>query len=241
MENSIESEVPMTFEDAAQFAADNHARLPESSELEDPRALLAKARSGELPYGTRMDGGFYAGRILIDEQPYALIVAPKAEGDHDDHEWINDITDVPGALSYNDGLANTKAMAAAGSDLAQWALDLRIAGHADWYIPAVDEIEVIYRNLKPGTRENYCWVRSGINMSAIPPTHPYTPEFPAQTLAEAFQAGGAEAFKEAWYWTSTRFVADKDYAWCQHFIDGSQYCGDAFYELRARAVRRSPI
>lgn len=30
--------------------------------------------------GTSMGGGFYAGRIRIDGQLFALIVAPKAEG-----------------------------------------------------------------------------------------------------------------------------------------------------------------
>lgn len=191
--------------------------------------------------GTKMDGGFYAGRIMIDDQAFALIVAPKAEGDHAPSIWIDDYKDVPGALSYNDGLANTKAMAEAGSDPAKWAMDLRIGGNDDWYIPSLDELEVIYRNLKPGAQENYCWARSGINMSAIPPTHPYTPQFPLQTVAEAFQSGGAEAFEESLYWTSTRHVADKDWAWYQDFYDGSQDYDDTDYELRARAVRRSPI
>ena len=192
--------------------------------------------------GAPRNGGFYAGKILVDAQAFALIVAPKLEGQVAINvAWIDGYKDVPGALSYNDGLANTKAMAAAGSDLAKWALDLRIAGHDDWYIPSLDELEVIYRNLKPGTRENYCWARSGINMSAIPPTPPYTPGFPVQTLAEAFLAGGAEAFEEEWYWTSTRFVADKDWAWCQSFGHGTQSYDLISGELRARAVRRLAI
>ena len=191
--------------------------------------------------GTQMDGGFYAGRIMIDDKAFALIVAPKADGDHDDHEWIHDYTDAPDALSYNDGLANTRAMAAAGSWLAKWALDLRIAGHDDWYIPSLDELDVIYRNLKPGAHENTCWARSGINMSAIPPAHPYTPDFPVRTAAEAFQSGGAESFEELWYWTSTRFAANKDWAWCQDFLIGYQHCLTTSYELRARAVRRLAI
>ena len=191
--------------------------------------------------GTKMDGGFYAGRIMIDDQAFALIAAPKAEGEHAPSIWIDDYKDVPGALSYNDGLANTKAMAEAGSDLAKWAMDLRIGSNDDWYIPSLDELEVIYRNLKPGTRENYCWARSGINMSAIPPTHPYTPQFPLQTVAESFQSGGAEAFEENLYWTSTRYVADKDYAWFQSFHNGTQGYDLTDYKLRARAVRRSPI
>lgn len=89
--------------------------------------------------GTAMAGGFYAGRIRLDDGTvYALIVAPKAEGEHKPAQWIGGYKDVPGAISYNDGLANTGAMAEAGSDLARWARDLRIGGHDDWYLPSQD-------------------------------------------------------------------------------------------------------
>lgn len=45
-------------------------------------------------------------------------------------------------------------------------------------------------------------------------------------------------FKEAWYWTRKRHVSNSDYAWCQHFNDGSQDYSDTDNEGRARAVRR---
>lgn len=64
--------------------------------------------------GTSMDGGFYAGRIQIGEQGFALFVAPKAEGERDHAEWIANYKDVPGCKSYNDGAANTAAMVEAG-------------------------------------------------------------------------------------------------------------------------------
>ena len=191
--------------------------------------------------GTAMADGYYAGRILIDGQAYALIVAPKAEGEREDVEWIDDERGVPGALSYCDGLANTFAMAEAGSELAKWVRDLRIGGHDDWYLPSQDELEIIYRNLKPTTRKNYCLARSGINLSAIEPTRPYTPGHPVQTSADAFQAGGAEAFEEAAYWTSTQHAANADYAWSQGFRNGFQDDDAKAAELRARAVRRLPL
>jgi hypothetical protein len=191
--------------------------------------------------GTTMDGGFYAGRILIDGKPYALIVAPKDEGERVGVEWIGDYKDVPGAKSWNDGLANTDAMAEAGSPLAQWARDLRIACHADWYLPSQDELEIMYRNLKPTATENSQWARSGINLSAIEPTRPYTQDSPAQTMTEAFQQGGAQAFDPEWYWSSTQHAAYSDYAWFQLFDNGHQYYDFKSAELRARAVRRLPI
>ena len=191
--------------------------------------------------GTAMDGGHYAGRILIDGQAYALIVAPKDGGERDDIEWSDNTRNVPAAMSFCDGHANTLAMAEAGSPLAQWARGLRIAGHDDWYLPSQDELEVLYRNLKPTPRANYCWARSGINLSAIAPTRPYAPDHPVQTSAEVFQADGAEAFEEDAYWTSTQYAADADYAWYQYFDNGLQGDGGKGAQLRARAVRRLPI
>jgi len=191
--------------------------------------------------GTAMGGGFYAGRIFIGDQPFALIVAPKAEGQHKPAIWISNYKAVPDALSYNDGLANTLAMAESGSKLAKWALDLRIDGHDDWYLPAQDELEICYRNLKPTTTKNSCWARSGINLSAFEPTRPYTPDFPVQTLAESFQAGGEQAFDDEYYWSSTQHVSASVCAWFQPFNYGGQDYDSTGYELRARAVRRLPI
>lgn len=191
--------------------------------------------------GTSMDGGFYAGRIKIGEQVFALIVAPKAEGEHKDTTWNKSTKMVDAALSYCDGLANTKGMAAAGSKLAKWALDLRIADHDDWYLPSQDELEIIYRNLKPTTEENDLWGRSGINVSAVAPTSPYTPDLPAQTQADAFKAGATEAFNQVWYWSSTQHASYSDYAWYQYFDYGTQNSNHKHHDYRARAVRRSAI
>ena len=188
--------------------------------------------------GTSMGGGFYAGRIRIEDQVYALIVAPKSDGELASAPWIARDKSVPGALSYCDGLANTQAMAAAGSKLAKWALDLRIGGADDWYLPAQDELEILYRNLKPGQAENYCWARSGINLSSVEPTRPYTPALPVQTLAEAFQAGADEAFAESYYWTSTQHASVSVCAWYQGFGNGLQTNDLKHNKLRARAVRR---
>lgn len=191
--------------------------------------------------GTSMGGGFYAGRIRIGEDTFALIAAPKAEGEHDDTPWSKSLKAVEGALSYFDGRANTLAMATAGSKLAKWALGLRIGGADDWYLPSQDELEICYRNLKPTTEKNRCYARSGINLSAVVPTYPYTPGFPAQTLAEAFQAGGEQAFEAAWYWSSTQHVSYSGFAWGQDFYDGYQVSVRKHRQFRARAVRRLPI
>jgi hypothetical protein len=199
------------------------------------------ATESPIIIGSAFGGGFYAGGILIDGAPHALIVAPKADGEHKDTRWNKSAKTVDGARSYFDGMANTKAMAAAGSKLAQWALDLHIDGNDDWYLPSQDELEILYRNLKPSTGQNYLYGRSGINVSAMPPTHPYLSDLPAQTAATSFQAGAEQAFDEVWYWSSTQHASDSDCAWGQHFYDGYQDGYDKSFEGRARAVRRLAI
>jgi hypothetical protein len=191
--------------------------------------------------GTSMAGGFYAGRIVIEGKHYALIVAPKAEGEHAPIRMFNDSKDVPAAASWNDGLSNTNALAEAGSILAQWVRGLRIGGFDDWYLPSVDELEILYRNLKPTSDENYVYNRSGLNLSALEPTRPYTPTDPSQTQAELFKAGGAEAFDDRWYWSSTKHASDSDFAWGQYFGSGGQSYVSVGSSDRARAVRRLPI
>lgn len=189
--------------------------------------------------GTEMGGGFYAGRILVDGKPYALIVAPKNEGEHEDAELLEDSVGSDVARSPFDGLANTKQLAAEGSELAQWALDLRIAGHDDWYIPAQDELEIIYRNLKPTTQDNYIYNRSGMNLSAIEPTRPYAENFPLQTTAELFKEGAAQAFDDVWHWSSS--LVGSSGAWVQDFRNGGVSYGYVYGLYRARAVRRLAI
>ena len=41
------------------------------------------------------------------------------------------------------------AQSSARTHLGEGLHHLRIAGHADWYLPSQDELEIIYRNLKP--------------------------------------------------------------------------------------------
>jgi hypothetical protein len=186
--------------------------------------------------GTPFEGGFYVGTFNVGADQFALIVSPKAEGDAAGTTWGTRAQDIADAISYCDGLANTKAMAEAGSQLAQSVLKMDAGGFTDWYLPSRDELELLYRHLKPTTRRNYASFRDGDNPSSVPAGYPYTEQLPAQTTADAFRAGGAEAMEEAWYWSSTQSSART--AWGQGFSYGSQDYGVKGGEGRARAVRR---
>lgn len=190
-------------------------------------------------FGSIIEGGFYAGRIRQADGEYAIIVAPKAGGEREDAPWNASRRRVEGAMSFFDGAANTKAMSAAGSELAKWAEGLQIGGFNDWYLPSRDELELCYRNLKPGRGENWCY--RGDNPSSVPVGYSYMPDAPAQTIVEAFREGGTEAFEEAWYWSSTQSAGYDDYAWYQDFSDGGQDTYRKGDDYRARAVRRLKV
>lgn len=198
----------------------------------------------DLPaIGAAMPGGRFVGAILLPDGPWGLVKAPKAALDLGRIAWHDKYTDIDGAKSPVDGPANTRAMADAGSKLARQILDFKHEDLRDFYLPAQDELEVIYRNCKPTDDGNSDWYRSGINLHAFPtPTPPYTFAPAKQTEVEIFRAGGAEAFAtDEPYWTSTQHAGYSYCAWDQWFNDGSQGRWDKDSKCRVCLVRRLPI
>jgi hypothetical protein len=205
--------------------------------------------------GTFFMGGYYAGRIVISGQTYSVLVAPKATGEHSSKQWKVDNTTTSGALSFNDGLANSNAMNNSSHPAAQFCRSLSIGGYSDWYLPSMAELELCYRNLKPTTTANdthtnfASWRSGGYN---VPPTQTangenaysspvgtaYTSNNPAQTTASGFRTGEAEAFNgSAYYWSSTEFGSG--YGWGQTFDGGHQtneYKTSSTYVRAARKV-----
>lgn len=197
-------------------------------------APVRHLKTADLPsIGAPFLGGFFAGLINVASVLHALVVAPKATGETR-AKWLDDYTSVPAANSWFDGRANTTAMAEAGSPAAKWAQALDIGGFTDWHVPARDQLELLYRHFKPTAQENDGY-RQGDNPSSVPPGYPYTDALPAQTQISGFGEGGAEAFEDRWYWTSTQL--DEGYAWLQLFNTGNQLDIGKEYEASVRAVR----
>lgn len=201
--------------------------------------MITEIAAAEAPtiIGTPFAGGFYMGRYFANGEERALIDSGRAGDLYG--AWGEYSKDIPGAKSYFDGRANTIAMAEAGSELAQKVLLLEIGGCNDWYLPARDQLELQYRFGKPTTQENYCSFRDGENPSVVPATYPYTKENPIQTVADNYRAGGAEAFRPEWHWTSTQFSPTT--AWVQTFGHGHQRGTGKGNEFAARAVRSLKI
>jgi hypothetical protein len=194
--------------------------------------------------GSSYQGGFFAGQISTTANGVAthnLVVAPLSSG-QTQNQWKNTRTATPGADSDIDGPQNTADMVADGNSTvypcAHFCNDAVIGGFSDWYMPAKNELEVCYFNLKPTTTSNN--TSSGINPNAVPArASNYTSGNPAQTSAADFQSGGAEPFAAAVYWSSTEFSATS--ARPQNFQIGFQSYSVKTNSYRVRAVRRVPV
>ena len=189
--------------------------------------------------GQPFGGGFFSGitRDPVTGKRYLNITAGA------EHElvgaWGKYGEKIEGADSFTDSRANTEAMAAAGSELAQKVLVLDIGGFTDWSIPARDVQELQYRHFKPTTEANWQYGRSGDNPNSEPVGLLYTDESPAQTSIEAFQEGGPEAFQDRAYWSSSQRSANL--AFTMGFGGGTQVYNVKRNELRLRPVRSQLI
>jgi hypothetical protein len=211
------------------------------------QAVFQNQRSFVPPFptviGQAFGGGFYAGQIGVSSvATHYLIVGPKSTA-QSQLQWKNANTATSGADSDINGPQNTADMVADGNSTvypcAHFCNDLSTGGQTDWYMPAKNELEVCYFNLKPSTTSNN--TSSGINPNAVPArASNYTSGNPAQTSATDFRDGtGAEAFNILRYWSSTEYSAT--YARSNEFLTGQQEYNGKENSYRVRAVRRIAV
>ena len=207
--------------------------------------------------GSAYGGGFFAGQISTAANGIAthnLVVGPRSTAQSPSNiAWSSSTSSLPGASSTIDGPANTAAMIADGTasyPAAQFCVGLSVGGFSDWYMPALNELDVCYFNLKPSTDSNETQGPSvgGINPNAVPSRNStYTSGVPAQTSAADFQSGNSESFTSDFsifgYWTSTEDAASAFAARLVNFRSGQR--GTAFktyaYYCPVRAIRRVTI
>ena len=206
--------------------------------------------------GQSYGGGYYAGKITDAGVTYYLIVAPKATGENSAKQYKTTNDAAPAAAqTLTNGPAATTAMNSATYPAAQFCKGLTIGGFSDWYLPARDELEVVYRNLKPTTAANFTSLRdttnlgtgfgvdgqiNGYNANSVPAGAGYTSSVPGQTTVASFiTATGTEAFAANVYWSSTEFSTTA--AWGQYFSNGVQINSSKNNSIYCRAVRRLPV
>lgn len=201
---------------------------------------------------------------------YRVIVSPKSSGESNSRMYKNANTSAPTACqTVAEGYKATQAMVSAADatiyPAAHFCATLNIGGKRDWYLPARDELELCWRNLKPTTVNNYVTadrynsginytnfgslddpdIAHGHNMNSSPEGDAYTMTVPAQTAVADFQAGGAQAFAYGsfYYWSSSEISAAS--AWYQYWfssVPGNQSGnGGKTNGCYVRAVRRSVI
>ena len=206
------------------------------------QAIAAGTWTGLPPViGEAFGGGFFAGQISTAGNGVAdfnLVVGPLSTAQNASVQWKTANTTTAGTSSDIDGPANSTAMNNASHPAAQFCEGLTIGGFSDWYMPAKNELEVCYFNLKPTTNSNS--TSSGINPNAVPArASNYTSGTPAQTSAVVFQSGGAQTFDQTYYWASTQF--DASHGWRQRFQTGYQYDGQKVNLFGVRAIRRVAV
>ena len=205
---------------------------------------------GGIPaIGAAFGGGFFAGQISTAGNSiadYNLVVGPDSTA-QGSYQWKTARTATSGTSSVIDGPANSTSMNNASHPAAQFCKALTVGGFTDWYMPAKNELEVCYYNLKYDTTANN--TSSGINANAVPArASNYTSGDPTQTTATAFKIGNAETFGASSYWSSTEcsvlvspfFAA---YAYNQRFLNGRQYSTYPYKTSSkpTRAVRRVAV
>lgn len=189
--------------------------------------------------GSAFGGGFFAGQISTagnGTADYNLVIGPVASAQSASKKFKTSNTGTDPS-SVIDGPTNSSTMNSATYPAAQFCEGLTIGGFSDWYLPALNELDVCYFNLKPTTQNNT--TNKGINANAVPArASNYTTGNPAQTSATDFQSGGAEAFTNN-YWTSTQ--RNSSTAYFIRFTAGYQFYSLKDYAYTARAVRRVAV
>jgi hypothetical protein len=207
-------------------------------------------------------------------QRYALIVSPKElEGGRGsspaanlptgDREWdTQDRSSEVGCRTRWNGLDSTEVILAK-NDSSYEAIEFirecrnlypapATGGGSEWYLPALDELALLYTNFKPNytdntvssSTENFPGLQdSGFNPSSDPtsPAYSNSPREPEKTPILGFRQTEAAALDLDKYWTSTD--ADSDRAWAQSFgqpgFAGIQFGSSKnFGDSSVRPVRR---
>jgi hypothetical protein len=191
--------------------------------------------------GAAYGGGFYAGQIGVSGvATHYLVVGPLASAESASKQYKTTDTATTGTNSVIDGPTNSTNMNNASHPAAEFCEGLTIGGFSDWYLPAKNELEVCYFNLRPTATANN--TGSGINANAVPArASNYTTGNPARTSVTDFQSGGSEAFTNVVYWSSSESTTDARYAFRQNFYNGFQGATGKVNTNRVRAIRRVAV
>jgi len=137
--------------------------LPDTSEEYEFRARHRGTTYGVSNYGSKTAttrdvfyapttlgesgrGGFYMGTIAAAGSCYYLIVSPKSSGEAC-CQWKTSYTSTSGTSDLRDGFDNTyNSLANSTHPAGNFTATRTIDGFSDWYLPAIEELQVFYDN-----------------------------------------------------------------------------------------------
>jgi len=200
----------------------------------NPAGTLQGQRGGATPTGILYKTSASADLVADQNVVYGGTTSDrlKASGVHPlfNTTWLSSST------GPNGGVINIATGGAGGGS--------GIGGYTDWYVPAKNELEVLYYYLKPNVTSggNANSTIHGSNPNAVAPepiSTNYTATNPAQTTASLFQGTNAQAFSTAGaYWSSSEASSNTACAWRQDFANGQQNFPNKDGNNFARAIRR---
>lgn len=196
--------------------------------------------------GDAYGGGYYAGDISTNGTGVAnfhLVVGPQSSAQVF-NQWQTSNTSGTGSTSFINGPSNSANLNSPSYPAAYFCEGLTVGGYSDWYMPARDEFEVIYYNLKPTTTANNTGF--GTNAYSVPTrTTNYTAGNPPQTSVAAFKDTGSQYLNTSgnpYYWTSTEYTGESNgQAWRIGADQGNQPTAGMSNNSYTRAVRRVAV
>ena len=123
----------------------------------EPATVTAQAPRIGQPWPGQ--GGVYAGLIRCVDGDYHLIIPTDPAGGHPGIKWGERGTDAKGATSDTNGPANTDALLETIEPYpaAEWAAQLSIEGHDDWYLPSRRELRLAWVNVPELFESGWYW------------------------------------------------------------------------------------
>lgn len=199
--------------------------------------------------GAAYGGGYFAGQISSTANGVAthnLVVSDKSVGQADRSYYVSYPPPTTNPTSLVDGAGNTATLVAgygSGMPAAYFCDQLNTGGYTDWYLPAGNELEILYWFLKPTTDPSTASIWANVNaVSPEPYNTNHTSSVPAQTTSADFQSGGAQAFNTTTYISSTQsLLGNPMQCYVMNFYTAASVVDGKTPTFKCRAIRKVPV